>query len=395
MSFEFHLPTLEEMRGTPDGVEMLRMIDDDNFRSALITGCPGSGKTTVSIYRLVRLSSQEVKVRLVTYQNMLVLAIQNLANVQRVPTQQVSTFHRWYCRLTRCNFNTDAPPTPQEVISALDNIGLANHGMEELLIDEGQDLPPCVYDALPRYFRRVFVGADNAQQVHPHHGARMEQIEQSLRTNFPEYRRFALGRNFRNTYETYRFGRQFIPRTNLVACDEAILERLRHANRLGPKPTVITYQDDNRRNEHLRVTLQNAYGNVAILCPLGPYKENPHYHSGESVDEVHQLLQGMGIAASKYHNQADVPQALQRYVVTTFKSAKGMEFNTVVIPRVNFFTPIPAEWYVACTRARGQLFVYRDTRDPQCDPIAGFARDTYDSISLEAPHAAAASTSPF
>ena len=170
MSFEFHLPTLEEMRGTPDGVEMLRMIDDDNFRSALITGCPGSGKTTVSIYRLVRLSSQEVKVRLVTYQNMLVLAIQNLANVQRVPTQQVSTFHRWYCRLTRCNFNTDAPPTPQEVISALDNIGLANHGMEELLIDEGQDLPPCVYDALPRYFRRVFVGADNAQQVHPHHG---------------------------------------------------------------------------------------------------------------------------------------------------------------------------------------------------------------------------------
>jgi superfamily I DNA/RNA helicase len=66
------------MRATPEGLEMLRMIDDDNFRSALISGCPGAGKTTVSIYRLVRLANQQRNVHLVTFQNMLVLAIRSV-----------------------------------------------------------------------------------------------------------------------------------------------------------------------------------------------------------------------------------------------------------------------------------------------------------------------------
>jgi len=382
LPFEFHLPSLEEMRATPDGIEMLRMIDDDNFRGALVTGCPGSGKTTVSIYRLVRLNNQAHKVRLVTYQNMLVLAIQNLANVQRVPAHRVSTFHRWYCRLIDGGFDTDSPPTAQEMVTALDDKDLANQDMVELLIDEGQDLPPCVYDVLPRYFQRIFVGADNGQQVHPCHGAQMEQIEQSLRSRSNQYRRFTLGRNFRNTYETYRFARQFIPKTNRVAWDEAILERLLHANRRGPIPTVVTYQNVESRNAHLQVTLQNAEGNVAILCPLGPLPRNFN-HSGESVDEVHRLIENMGFSVSKYHSQADVPRELHRYVVTTFKSAKGMEFDTVIIPRINFFKEISKEWFVACTRARNQLFVYRDLSVPQCDPIEEFEIDTFDSQPAE------------
>jgi len=392
MPFEFHLPSLEDMRATPDGIEMLRMIDDDNFRSALITGCPGSGKTTVSIYRLVRLNNQQANVHLVTYQNMLVLAIRNLANVQQVPARRVSTFHKWYCPLTNSDFKTDAPPTAEQMIQAIENTRLAQNPPTELLIDEGQDLPLCVYQALPRYFTRCFVGADNGQQVHPRHGARMEQIEHSLQTSFAPYRRFALGRNFRNTYETYKFARQFIPRTNRVAWDEAILERLLRANRRGPKPTVISYRDVQRRNEHLRTTLENAEGNVAILSPLGP---TPANHVGETVDDLHQLVAGMGIQASKYHNQATVPPNLERHVVTTFKSAKGMEFNVVVIPRINFFKQIPEEWYVACTRARGQLFVYRDIGNPECDPIANFAPDTYDAETLDVAPPAGRAAEPF
>ena len=49
MPFEFHLPSLEQMRATPEGLEMVRMMDDDNFHSALIGGGPGTGKTTIFI----------------------------------------------------------------------------------------------------------------------------------------------------------------------------------------------------------------------------------------------------------------------------------------------------------------------------------------------------------
>jgi superfamily I DNA/RNA helicase len=210
MSFEFHLPTLEEMRATYEGLEMLRMGDNDNFRSALISGGPGMGKTTVSVYRLVRLNSQQANVRLVTYQNLLVLAIRSLANQKAVPSHRVSTFHKWYCPLANASFDTDNPPTADQMIECLQRSPLANQGLDEILIDEGQDLPLCVYETIPRYATRCFVGADNAQQVHPNHGAKREQIEQSLRENFAPYLPFVLGRNFRNSYETYRFARQFI-----------------------------------------------------------------------------------------------------------------------------------------------------------------------------------------
>lgn len=375
MSFEFHLPSLEEMRATNDGLEMLRMIDDDDFKSGLITGCPGSGKTTVSIYRLVRLNSQKKKVYLVTYQNMLVLAIKNLCNAAKVSVERVSTFHKWYFVKTRTNFDTDVPPSAEVMKQNLDATSLPQASIDELIIDEGQDLPLCVYQTLPHYFKRCFVGADNAQQVHPMHGACMEQIEETLQKNFGVYRRFALSRIFRNTYETYRFARQFIPKTNLVAWDPAILDRLERANRHGPKPMVVTYSDPIARNEHLRMVLNNAGGNVAILCPLGPCNEkNP----GISVDEVYETVMELGITASKYHSKTSVPEKLERYVVTTYKSAKGMEFSTVVIPSINFFKRIPEEWYVACTRARGNLVIYCDIANPQHDPIRLFDRDTYE-----------------
>jgi hypothetical protein len=125
MSFEFHLPSLEDMRSTPDGLEMLRMIDEDDFRSALISGCPGSGKTTVSIYRLVRLNSQKVNVHLVTYKNLLVLAIQSLANVQRVSADRVSTFHKWYCPIADSGFDTDNPPSAEQMIESLQSSSLS------------------------------------------------------------------------------------------------------------------------------------------------------------------------------------------------------------------------------------------------------------------------------
>ncbi len=373
------------MRASQDGMEMLRMIDDDNFKTALITGCPGSGKTTVSIYRLVRLNNQQARVQLVTFHNMLVLAIRNLADVQRVDPDRISTFHRWYCPLTDSDFDVKAPPSSEEISERLESSPLERQRVTEMMIDEGQDLPLCVYEALPRYFTRLFVGADNGQQVHRDYGAEVEDIESALQNLGGQYRRFSLGRNFRNTYETYAFARQFIPRDNLTAWDPAILERLSSFNRRGPKPTAVSYEDVSQRNEHLRVTLENAEGNVAVLCPLA---DSPEMHSGESVEGMHALVTGMGIVATKYHNRTRVPDNVERYIVTTFRSAKGMEFDVVVIPRINFFRQIPEEWYVACTRARRQLFVYRDLTSAQCDPISSFDPQTYEVESAESRGAA-------
>ena len=394
MPYIFHLPTLEEMRRPENGgMEMIRIIDNDDFKTSLVTGCPGSGKTTVSVYRLIRLNRQEAGVRFVTYQNMLALTIQQAVTQHHAVAQgrlaeqpRVSTFHKWYCPLTDSSFDTDKPPTVEQMEALLSGSNLARNGQTELIIDEGQDLPLCVYETLPRYFRRSFIGADDGQQVHPRHGARISDIEPVLQQKYQPYRLHRLGRNFRNTFETYAFARQFMPKTNLVAWDQNILDQLEHAGKRGPKPIVISYSDRAKRDQHLETTLRNAEGNVAILCPIGA--QGKSRNSGESAEEMSAFVSRLGLPRSFYYNEGNqIPNTVENYHVSTFKSAKGMEFDVVVIPRINFFKRIPEEWYVACTRAKSQLFIYRDLGNPQRDPIASFKADTYDAESLDAPAA--------
>lgn len=386
MSFEFRLPSLEEMRATPSGIEMLQLIDDDGFRSALVTGCPGSGKTTLLVYRLIRLASQGKKVQLLTFQKLLALAIQNLIRQHSVHPRLVSTFQRWLYAATGEPFNCDRPPAAEQLAEQLEAWSLSREA-DELLIDEGQDLPLCVYRTLPAYFGRTVVGVDNCQQVHTH-GAVSEHIQELFQVHFPPFLRVHLTRNFRNTYETYKFARQFIPRANTAAWDEDILTHLKRARKVGRKPLIVSYKNPSQRNEHIRTTLANADGNVAILCPLGRQGQYAGA-SGESVEEMYDVVKKMGFPASAYYSEKPLPERLERYLVTTFKSAKGLDFDVVVIPRINFFKRIPQEWFVACTRAIGRLIIYRDSAKPQCDPFCPppsappFDPDTYEMRSLD------------
>jgi len=154
----------------------------------------------------------------------------------------------------------------------------------------------------------------------------------------------------------------------------------RDKNRRGEKPLVFKYTRDDERNSHLLVRLRNAIGrgaSIAVLCPLGSRKHE--HHSGESVQGMYDFLTGNGIKASYYYSNQNVPTDLRDVLVTTFKSSKGLEFDEVYIPRCNFFRHIPKEWYVACTRARRRLVVYRDMRNRQHDPIANFECNTYNT----------------
>lgn len=372
MPFEFHLPSFEEMRSSPDGLEMLGMIDADDFSSALVTGCPGSGKTTLSIYRFIRLCAQDQPVFLFTYHKLLMLAIRKLAEEHGAATNRVWNFHKWYNKLTGKFIDFKGHIDYYELHHNLEITALAKNPQLELIIDEGQDLPLVVIKAVSDYCQRCFIGADDGQQVHPTFGAKTQDIQDFLSSKDGDLKVKVLGRNFRNTYETYRFARQFISKDNHAVWDPAILDRLHAQDRHGDRPEVIGYQNVEQRNEYLKTVIDNAEGNVAILCPIGP--ESPH---GLSVDTTHQVVTSLGFAASLYHHDTPIPAVLERIVVTTYKSSKGLEFDTVIIPRINFFVGKPEEWYVACTRARRRLVIFRDLSNPEIDPIADFDPDTY------------------
>jgi superfamily I DNA/RNA helicase len=384
--FEFHLPSLNDMLQAPDGEEKFLMIHNEDFRSAVVTGCPGSGKTSVSVHRFMRLAAQGLNVRLLTFQRLLTAAIRHAPGLHADHRDRIGTFSKWHWDVTGAFFDTGNPPSPKELYDRLCLVGLTAGAIKELIVDEGQDLPACVFEVLPYFAERVLVGGDNGQQVYPRRGARTEVIEEIMNRRYAPCRLYTLGLNFRNTYETYRFARQFLPQTNLVAWDDSILENLLAVRQRGGKPEVVEYRDDALRNDHLRTTLRNAEGNVAILCARGPQPNGGR--SGDSVDDILRLVTEMGIQATAIHAGIQrFPEVLERYVVTTFKSAKGLEFDDVIIPRINNSDPVPTEWYVACTRARRRLVIYRDMTRPEHDPIARFdrpdAQDTYETVALD------------
>jgi len=59
---------------------------------------------------------------------------------------------------------------------------------------------------------------------------------------------------------------------------------------------------------------------------------------------------------SSYHSQKSVPSELKNIIITTFKSAKGIEFDIVIIPYFpQYAKNVLEEYYVGTTRAKNQV----------------------------------------
>jgi superfamily I DNA/RNA helicase len=380
MSFKFYLPSFDEMSKTSEGLAMIEIINDDSFRSALITGCPGSGKTTVSIYRLIKKAGQKQKVRLLTYQKLLVSLIHNLLENDLLKNRnlpKVQTFHKWQFIITGKFFEENNQiPTRDEFRERIDKAGIIKKGLHgELIIDEGQDLPLVVYEVLSDYFSPVFVGADEAQKIH-NKGASPEQIQNVLKSFYKEFKPFNLGRNWRNTYETYAFARQFFDKSNLEVWNRDILDYLDRLGRHGQKPVIINLDTIETLTQFLKQIIENEDGSIGILCS-----------DIKKVEDTFSLIEEFSEEICKYHSKIDIDAdsfILKRCIVTTYKSSKGLEFDTVILPEINnpHFQKkdVRSQLYVACTRARGKLFVCRDLQKAATDPILHFqfSSSTYD-----------------
>ncbi len=404
---EFHLPGVEALRRE----EMWEMVHNDDFETALVTGCAGSGKTTLSIYRLIRLNNQGERVKLLTFQNMLVAFIKNcvvnnrskLADIEdeSINEERIATFHSWFYRLHNFTFDVNSPPPIEEIHRMFRQKKFKQNTAVELLIDEGQDLPLWIYEVLPAYYTRFLVSADENQQLMHFPQGHVDKIEHILSKASRHFWALPLGQNFRNTYETYCFARQFLPCVEFPKVwDKNIVDRIKSKKRSGRKPMVIPYSDIKTRNEHMQKILNNSVGIVGILCPIGP--SSKEYNSGESAEAMYRLMTpwlpfGEKSATLYYSKNSNndsesppVPKVLRRYIFTTYMSAKGLEFDTVIIPRINFFrqpekdknTRIRQELYVACTRARSRIFIYRDLKNPQYDPIS---KSDFDPTTYESP----------
>ncbi len=379
----FRLPDRETIRRSPNGLQMLETIENDfPEKNILITGCPGSGKTTVSIHRFIHqvLRPNPRRIQLLTFGRLLNEAIADTLRHEGVDHPSINTLCRWYSRLTGGEWfyadgNTNLP-TAAAILARLQPI-LAASPLDELIIDEGQDVHIKGFQSLPHLATKFTVGGDGAQPVYDRGVQDVDQIERSLINDIGGGIRYCpLEYIYRTSCVAYDFHRRFAPDVP-SANEPAILDILRGFNpgEEDDKPRIYTYNDDAHFRQRVAQILDQAIlGEDSLVAILVPNKADVDHMAGVVRSIQHN---GAPRRCSIYY-YGETPRAqVENILITTFKSAKGMEFETVIIPKLPDHTEMnwpdvgpqnsaqarqSKNWrrqcLVACTRARSRLHIF-------------------------------------
>lgn len=365
MSFTFNTISEADILRSPGGRAMMDAINYRGDKNLVVTGCPGSGKTTVSIMRSLKLREENKNVLLITYQNLLRTSLENLAGAEM--SRRIGGFYEWFCRTADARI--ESGDTHAVLINKIEHI----HAFDEILIDEGQDLEERFLRTLIAKAKKISVGSDTAQRVHAH-GLDSSEIVEIVEES-GSVSRINLLYNYRNNFETYNFARFFLPH-NERANNNLTLERVPKGN--GTSPVIFQALDEEEKKSIIRTRLNEAGDvNIAILV----------YHIDE-VESYHSLVTSLGFECSKYYQEMDkgtkkeTERNLKNIVVTTFKAAKGLEFQVVIMP--NLETALdrdyktPEHYYVGCTRAKERLFLIFNGAKP--DLLDGFPSESYEFV---------------
>lgn len=355
--FQFWLPT--------DGnLTRIQRRAIDSREPIFLSGVPGTGKTVVSIKRLEIAAEKGQKSIIFTYGKLLRKTIEEkLLNDSNKP---VDNIHNWMW-----NIQSNGNKKYLDILLDDNNLGnsinmIKSKGIkyDEILVDEGQDLSLNTYKLLKELTNNLSISADNAQQINNREEA---TDEENILELFPNLNQFTLDEVFRSAYELYIFAIQFVP-NNARANNTTLIERLKIKNSGADKPYLFLEKDLNSVYVSIKDILDEyPTDNIGIL-----FEQRLH------VDEFAKNL-SKDFEVSKYRNQDVIPSELKNIIITTFKSAKGIEFDIVIIP---YFSDgaknIPEEYYVGATRAKNQVYFLAINEIPSI--MVDFDNSTYQLI---------------
>lgn len=226
---------------------------------------------------------------------------------------------------------------------------------DEIIVDEAQDVESGRYTTIQNYSGVVSYGADDQQIVFRNRAT----TQQQLAAIFPNNRSYVLDENFRNSYEIMLFVRALFPQ-KLVP--QATLNNLLQEGRRGNKPILLVSNNNTAKQNQAIFDVINQFKsathNIAILVPLQNH-----------VNTYANIIRNAGIQCSSFCADDGNLGEIDNVHVTTFKSSKGTEFDTIIIPDFeNMLTNIAQlnvidenDYYVAITRAKRNLYLISTT----------------------------------
>jgi|GEM_PF-868751 len=312
MAYYFRLPVLTDLT-----IEQQAVLNEPN--AIAVSGGPGTGKSVVSLWRHIQNHGMGRRHSLLlTYTVSLESYLTSSASSEN--TSAGYNVNRTYWWTT--NEATDE--------------------YDEIIIDEAQDVRKSRYEQISGLTSMVSYSADDNQILYPDRATSEAQLQELFNNHS-----FTLHANYRNTNEVVRFVRSLFPNTIIS-----------NGQSSGPKPQLICSDGINENQTQIIKdvidTFQSNTHNIAVLVPL----EN-------HVRYWHSELQNSGYTCSMYVNTEEEIKIIENIHITTFKSCKGLEFDTVIIPNFNRYQHFietlnvvsEKDYYVVFTRTRRNLIL--------------------------------------
>lgn len=318
--------------------DQLTAVQMDTRIHRVIFGPPGSGKTIVLLHRARYLCDKArvdaARFRNFVYTRVLREYIRSALEFLRLPENCALTFDQWCVGYYRQYFGYDLPqhrsdPGPDfsavrvAVLNHLRRNGFRN-AFEFVLVDEAQDLDQTAFEILKQISRHVTVCADDKQQLYDSGASQAEIVRelglhQENLTLLGAYRCVPyVAQLAAELLDDSREKKQFI---NQVQTDTARQETplLFHA---------LDYADEKRQVAEVLAARAGLGERIALLLPsrnllfdLVNYIEA----HGLQIEIAGNTARGMQLP-SNFSNS--IPKAM------TYWSAKGLTFDTVLLPRL-------------------------------------------------------------
>ena len=341
MAYYFRLPMITDL--TEDQQTAL-----DEINPIAISGGAGTGKTVVSLYRHIQLMENLGKY------SVLVTFTKTLRFYLEMTTRSIENKQRYK--------NTNILSPSQQVFN-LKNFPKGQWSVYEIIIDEAQDLNHDTLVNIKNYAKQISYGADFNQQLYK--GTVKEEEIQNL---FPQNIHYELQQNFRNNYSILNFIKAILPN---LPIQQITLDELKE-EREGIKPKLFITKNNLEReiNKIIELIKQYESDNIAILLPFGDDTFSNNQFVYDSVEHYYNQLISKNVKCSKYYNEMKTDNIIiEKIHVTTYKSTKGLEFDTVIIPCMENFTNYiikggfpniinEEDYYVAFTRAKDNLYLF-------------------------------------
>ncbi len=354
------MPGFEDL--TPDQDRVLRLPDDGRY---LVYGPPGTGKTVVALLRAVAMSRRNRPPCILMFNRLLNDYCQQMLARKNIHLQ-VQRYHRWFS-LHYKRLYGDWPP---ECVDAAGRAKKFHYDWQNichvcavkdppvtpsrtpLFIDEGQDLPPGLYEYAGLHFANVVVFADENQMLSEAENSKMKTICEKLL--IPETNRYRLNINQRNTTQIAKVAEHFYAGADSGKPDIP--------NRDGPIPYLIDYEDKSYFAKRIvNHALTHPQYLIAVVTANNVSQESLRAQLEPLCRKSHVMFR-----MYRSTNRVRVNFAESGILLLNLQSLKGLEFDSVLIADLHehFIRRDSVVHkmilYVATSRARERLYIFYD-----------------------------------